>query len=493
MSVEVIDVVVPPTQPVVVDVFTGGVGPPGPPGQEGPAGPQGDPGEVPEAPLDGQQYARQSGDWSVVTGGGGGTADTPAEILAKLVGVDGAGSNLDADLLDGFDSAYFAPLASPVFSGNPTAPTAAPGDADLSIATTAFVGTALGGYQALTQKSTANGYASLDATGKVPTGELPAAVLGAVIYQNTWNASTNTPAIPAASAANKGWYYRVSVAGSTSIDGISDWKINDWILSNGTIWEKIDNTDQVTSVAGRQGAVTLTVADVPDAAPLASPALTGTPSAPTAATATNSTRLATTEFVQNNMALKLGEAPNDGLQYARKNLAWAEVVAQSYGNLQNYQFNATTSAPPASGTIRFNNATQASVTTIWFNYTTNDAAAVNLKTYFINRVKVGDTFYLQDKDDNSKWQLYQINAAFTDSGTYATIPVTWLAGGSAITAARIIVSREGASVASPIGEAPNDGTTYARRSLGWVGIPKITVASSAPASPATNDVWIDST
>lgn len=37
----------------------------------------------------------------------------------------------------------FAPLASPVFTGNPTAPTAAPGDNDLSIANTAFVTAAI--------------------------------------------------------------------------------------------------------------------------------------------------------------------------------------------------------------------------------------------------------------------------------------------------------------------------------------------------------------
>jgi hypothetical protein len=55
----------------------------------------------------------------------------------------------------------------------------------------------------------------------------------------------------------------------------------------------------VTSVAGRTGDVTLAVADVSGAAPLASPALTGTPTAPTAATVVNSTQVATTAFVKN--------------------------------------------------------------------------------------------------------------------------------------------------------------------------------------------------
>ena len=53
----------------------------------------------------------------------------------------------------------------------------------------------------------------------------------------------------------------------------------------------------VTSVAGRTGAVTLGVGDVAGAAPLASPALTGIPTAPTAPAGTNSAQLATTSFV----------------------------------------------------------------------------------------------------------------------------------------------------------------------------------------------------
>lgn len=109
---------------------------------------------------------------------------TPAEILAAMLTVDGAGSGLDADLLDGQHGAYYAkqsdmttettrndtqdtqiaqnsgdiagnisaiatlnatkaPLASPAFTGDPTAPTPAPGDNDTSIATTAFVAAAL--------------------------------------------------------------------------------------------------------------------------------------------------------------------------------------------------------------------------------------------------------------------------------------------------------------------------------------------------------------
>lgn len=86
--------------------------------------------------------------------------------------------------------------------------------------------------------------------------------LGALTYKGVWNASTNVPAIPAAAPLNKGEFYKVSVAGTTNIDGINDWAIGDWIISNGATWDKIDNSELVTSVAGKIGAVTLVKADV---------------------------------------------------------------------------------------------------------------------------------------------------------------------------------------------------------------------------------------
>jgi hypothetical protein len=56
---------------------------------------------LPEAPLDHKQYARSDATWVVVD-------LTAAAILAKLLTVDGTGSGLDADMLDGLDSSAFA-------------------------------------------------------------------------------------------------------------------------------------------------------------------------------------------------------------------------------------------------------------------------------------------------------------------------------------------------------------------------------------------------
>ena len=149
---------------------------------------------------------------------------------------------------------------------------------------------------AITDKGLANGIATLDSGGKVPVSELPAAVLGALSYQGTWNASTNTPTL-ASGVGVKGYYYVVSVAGSTNLDGVTDWKVGDWAVYSGTAWQKVDNTDAVTSVNGYTGAVVLAASDV--GAPTTSgTGATGTwaigisGNAATATSATTSTNLA---------------------------------------------------------------------------------------------------------------------------------------------------------------------------------------------------------
>ena len=107
----------------------------------------------------------------------------------------------------------------------------------------------------------AGGVATLDGGGTVPTSQLPAAVLGALKYQGTWDANANSPTLTS-SVGTQGYYYVVSVAGSTNLNGITDWKIGDWAIYNGTAWQKIDNTDAVTSVNGYTGTVVLSYSDV---------------------------------------------------------------------------------------------------------------------------------------------------------------------------------------------------------------------------------------
>lgn len=104
-------------------------------------------------------------------------------------------------------------------------------------------------------KGQANGYASLDGSGKIPVAQLPNSIME---YQGVWNASTNTPTL-ANGTGNAGDVYRVSVGGTQL--GLT-FDAGDYAIYNGSTWEKSDATDAVTSVAGKTGAVTLVKGDV---------------------------------------------------------------------------------------------------------------------------------------------------------------------------------------------------------------------------------------
>lgn len=77
--------------------------------------------------------------------------------------------------------------------------------------------------------------------------------------QGNWDADTNTPDI---STAQEGDFWIVSTAGATDLDGITDWQVNDWAVKTEISWAKVDNSELVTSVAGKTGDVTLDKSDV---------------------------------------------------------------------------------------------------------------------------------------------------------------------------------------------------------------------------------------
>jgi hypothetical protein len=214
----------------------------------------------------------------------------------------GAGTSSTQIATTAFVAVSYAPLASPALTGVPTAPTATGGTNNTQIATTQFVVTALSSYVPNSQLGVASGVATLDGSGKLTASQIPSSLVGGLNYQGTWNASTNTPTLTS-STGTKGYYYKVSVAGSTNLDGTTNWNVGDMATYDGTTWDKIDGpAEAVTTVAGRIGAVVLAVTDVSGAAPLASPTFTGTPAAPTASFGTSTTQLATTAFVAVNYA-----------------------------------------------------------------------------------------------------------------------------------------------------------------------------------------------
>lgn len=140
----------------------------------------------------------------------------------------------------------------------------------------------------------------------VVTGVTTSTIIGTLSYQGGWNASTNTPAL-ASGVGTSGYYYVVTTAGSTNLDGITDWQIGDWAIFNGTTWQKVDQTNTVSSVNGQTGAVSLDYADV------GAPSTTGTDATGTwgiditgnAGTATSATSATTATNVAGGAANKI--------------------------------------------------------------------------------------------------------------------------------------------------------------------------------------------
>lgn len=111
------------------------------------------------------------------------------------------------------------------------------------------------------------------ANGKITASQLPDYILGQVLYGGTVNATGvatltadfkskyNVPATTITlSTTNattyEGAYFIASANGTSGVPKELGVVTGDWIISNGSAWTKIDNTDAVTSVVGQTGAVT---------------------------------------------------------------------------------------------------------------------------------------------------------------------------------------------------------------------------------------------
>jgi hypothetical protein len=168
----------------------------------------------------------------------------------------------------GADLAQYALLASPAFSGVPTAPTAAVGNSTGQLATTAFVAAAVTasttGVSSFNTRTGAVVFTAADLT------SVNGATLASPVFTGTPTAPTAVNGTNTQQLATCAFVLAELVAGS------------------------------VSSFNTRVGAVTLTLADITGAggAPIANAALTGVPTAPTAAQTVNNTQLATTAYVR---------------------------------------------------------------------------------------------------------------------------------------------------------------------------------------------------
>ena len=226
---------------------------------------------------------------------------------------------------------------------------------NISVTGGSMSGVTISDYVATATKGVANGVASLDGSGTVPVSQLPAAVLGALSYQGTWNASTNTPTLTS-SVGTKGYYYVVSVAGSTNLNGITDWVVGDWAVYNGSIWQKIDNTDAVTSVNGYTGTVVLTNTDISGFGSMSTQnanavAITGGAIDGTAIGATTtSTGKFTTLNASTSLTTPIVQASNSG-GLSLKNSAGTTQISMGAGGGDNASINVSTNINGANAQI----------------------------------------------------------------------------------------------------------------------------------------------
>lgn len=165
----------------------------------------------------------------------------------------------------------YAPIASPVFTGTPKAPTAAQASNDTQLATTAFVKAAIAAL-------VASAPAGLDTLNEL------AAALGndpnfVTTMTNALSGKQPQDAMLTAFSNLKALNMQFPVFnGPKSMEACALTNLSLLFLSKSTPAQMLD---------------------LLTAAPLASPALTGTPTAPTAAAGTNSPQIATTAFVAN--------------------------------------------------------------------------------------------------------------------------------------------------------------------------------------------------
>ena len=115
-----------------------------------------------------------------------------------------------------------------------------------TIADTTVTGKVLTNLPTPTSAAIAASDSILDAMAKLQ-GQITGIPQG-LVYKGTWNANTNTPTLASGTGVT-GEFYIVSVAGTTNLDGITDWQVGDWAIfvevGATDTWQKIDNTSAI--------------------------------------------------------------------------------------------------------------------------------------------------------------------------------------------------------------------------------------------------------
>lgn len=123
-------------------------------------------------------------------------------------------------------------------------------------------------------------------------------------------------------------------------------------------------------------------------------------------------------------------------------------------SVQEFVFSAAASEPPTGAQVRLDNVDQTLATRMWVVYVTADGIDVRA---FLELPETGMHVYIQDKDDATKRQRYQLTADPVDKGGYFEYPVTWIGGADPVPEQRVIVGVAYEGKTGPTGPAGQQG------------------------------------
>lgn len=172
------------------------------------------------------------------------------DITANLIGNSSTSNQLNTDRIFTLSGDVSGSISSNLSNGFNIVTTVADNSHNHTISNITDLQTELNSKINVSEKASANGVATLDGNSKINLNQIPDSILGQLEYMGVHDFSSELPI-----ATEKGQYWIVSIGGN-------DYEIGDWAVWNGISFDKVDNTDAVSSVAGRTGNVLLTKDDV---------------------------------------------------------------------------------------------------------------------------------------------------------------------------------------------------------------------------------------
>ena len=379
------------------------------------------------------------------------------------------------------DLTAYATLASPTFTGTPTAPTATTGTNTTQLATTAFV-------QSQIDTSTLK-YSDFSAA-----VALQSAGTGSLAYDNTTGTFTYTPPFLQFSDLNN----TPTTLSGYGIVGDIDIGSSDFITTGkayfANVFATIEDLPSAATYHGMFAHVHATGAgyfahagnwieignksyvdsELSLKAPLASPTFTGVPVAPTATTGTNTTQIATTEFVQSEIFVK---APLASPTFTGVPAAPTATTGTNTTQIATTAFVQTELAGLGGGntsiTISDNSPLSPSSGDLWFNST-------NLTAYV----------YYND-GDSAQWMPVSPASGGGGGGASVTVDTT---APSSVSSGDLWFNSTNltAYIYYNDGDSSQWVPVFPGTAGGGSGGASVTVSDTAPISPSEGDLWYNS-